>query len=104
MFERRWPRNTEISRFICFQVEMKTLCACASLHKNQNQERHFRESNDFFLCAAGLGRGKKPFRATYNGVMGCWKPSLTCPSRQRILPRWDIVLSETNRQCHQVQL
>lgn len=30
-----------------------------------------------FPCAAGLGRGKQPFRATYNGVMGCWKPRLT---------------------------
>lgn len=53
MFERRWPRSAEISRFICFQVEMTTRCACASLHKNHNQERNFRESNDFFLVLQG---------------------------------------------------
>ena len=97
MFERRWPRSTDISRFICFQVEMKTRYACASLH---NQERHFRESKEFFLllqvCVVVSSRFEP--LTTESWVAG--NPA----SRQRILPRWDIVLSETNRQCHQVLL
>ena len=97
MFERRWPRSTEISRFISFQVEMNTRYACASLH---NQERHFRESKEFFLVLQVWVVVSSRFEplTTESWVAG------NHASRHRIFPRWDIDLSETNRQCHQVLL